>query len=399
MNWLWAFVGIIIIASVVLIILFVIPSSDVLDKVENPESAREGGGGPVDDSVIPVNWVAMRTSSEEPSEMNFYVESEGELTEHECFGHFAINGDWMAVGAPGWKNAKGRVFVYNKSGNGWVKKQVLVGSGSDSFHEFGKRIVFGIDKMYVLSPMSNLTQSCIYEYTLEGGKWVEGVVYRNSNMFSDNAMLVHEGWLIATIAGGGLFTHHSDWADEEKIILENIQIMDMCSVDDEHILVTSANGTKLVNILNGGVVRQSTTSGNSILCHANLVIVGNSETETIHAMRLDTFAEIDEIGIPGGSLSTFSNSGFGTSICYDKIGTVYVSAPYDNIGRFSEVGNVWSFKFENGFDITGMIKPGSHEHNLLHYGEQIAIHDGKLIVSARGYDNMNGAVLYENITD
>ena len=258
-------------------------------------------------------------------------------------------------------------------------------------------MTFSKDTLYILAPMSNQSQSCIYEYNLVSTKWEAGVEHRNQLHFSRDVLFAHEGWLFVSLENGGLYMSHNDWDD--KTILERMEVYGAIVVDDEHIIVTGRTSTKLVNILSGEAVKSSLIGGHALCSYANVVFVSNSEKQCVDVLNKTTFESIDHAEIPGGDLGIHSHSGFGTSLAYNGVTKkLYVSAPYDEVGITPQVGYVWVFEFDTlVLHVKDLIKPGNPDHEMLHYGEQIEIVNDQLVISAIGYDKLKGALLYKEI--
>jgi len=89
----------------------------------------------------------------------------------------AIDGDWLAIGAPladpAAGSAAGRVFIFQKSGGTWSQTQIIEGTVAGD--EFGCQVALSGDKLavgWLKSDSIAAGAGSVYTYTLSGGTWV-----------------------------------------------------------------------------------------------------------------------------------------------------------------------------------------------------------------------------------
>ncbi|GIQ83647.1 hypothetical protein KIPB_004999 [Kipferlia bialata] len=88
----------------------------------------------------------------------------------------AIEGDWLAVGAPSQIGGKSSVFMYKRSGGVFVHAQTLTHPSTPAIDSFGQAV-----DMYIDAETSTLAVGCpddkedsgaVYVYTLSSGEWI-----------------------------------------------------------------------------------------------------------------------------------------------------------------------------------------------------------------------------------
>ncbi len=127
------------------------------------------------------------------------------LPDGSMFGRsLALDGEWLVVGAPHTEAsgaADGLAFVYQRSGGGWVERAQLQGNGAPLFHDrFGQGVAIEGDLIAVGAPGGSLatTGVRIYLYERSGAIWNESATIESGGAF-DCAL----GWDI-DIAGSWL---------------------------------------------------------------------------------------------------------------------------------------------------------------------------------------------------
>lgn len=402
MNW-WLIGGLVLILVVLVVSLIVfIPGSG--PTVQKEDTQSQDIEKDQESPVSAVNWTEMRMDTAQPSQFNHYVKPSTALIDNEKFGAFAVTDDWLAVGASGWSNSKGRVFMFKKTGVEWTQTQVISHGQTDAFHEFGHSVAFDKvnNELYVLAPMTSVQQSCVYKYELEDGKWKSTTEHRSAQLFSRHVLLANDGWVFMSLEDGGIHCSHPDWSAAHMnphVLVPNMKVMAAQIIDDEHIIVTGERGTKLVNILTGDIIKTSTVGGHAVVCHGNLIFVANSTEEWVSAINKTNFEDIDHAELPGSSMGIHTQSGFGTSLDYDPVkGNLYIAAPFEDISIRQAVGCVYIYNWRDMvFHPTGLYEPDGPPEDMMHYGKQIAIHDDKLVVSCEGFDKFKGALLCKNV--
>ena len=125
--------------------------------------------------------------------------SEAEVTNAYFGTALALDGDRLAVGAPGWGGGAGAVFLYRKAGSSWVWESTWTGFAGS---RFGAAVSLAGDRLAVGAPDESGgtdTWGAVHVYADQSGMWTE-----TSWLVPADGLEVHYGEAVV-LAGTNLF--------------------------------------------------------------------------------------------------------------------------------------------------------------------------------------------------
>ncbi len=133
--------------------------------------------------------------------------SEGSVADG--FGRaIAVEGDWLAVGAPGADEGAGAVAVYRRNGDAWEESATLRPSDGSSGGAFGQALAWHGSTLVVGAPGHDEGRGVVVIWSALEGEWTEGGTFAPEAPIDGGRfgsfLATREGRLLATAPGAGV---------------------------------------------------------------------------------------------------------------------------------------------------------------------------------------------------
>lgn len=143
------------------------------------------------------------------------LQPDGKANAHFDAPAFSHDGDWLFVGAQGayagddaTVASSGAVYAYQREGQTWTMAQIITAPDPFSYQHFGSNITFAGNSLFVAAGTD------IYEYTLQGGKWLPSSSEVTSKRYQDS-----KADICASQDGNTVAVQYYDWTSYSVKVL------------------------------------------------------------------------------------------------------------------------------------------------------------------------------------